>query len=44
MHGERSEGKYDRARQAAIERGEDSPYRKIDMTPFQEDWPPPWMN
>jgi N-sulfoglucosamine sulfohydrolase len=28
---------------AARAKGEDPPYNRIDMTPFQEDWPPPWM-
>ncbi len=28
---------------AARAKGEDTPYNRIDMTAFREDWPPPWM-
>jgi N-sulfoglucosamine sulfohydrolase len=27
----------------AAAKGEEAPYNKIDMIPFQEDWPPSWM-
>jgi N-sulfoglucosamine sulfohydrolase len=32
------------AASTAREKGEEAPYNKIDMTAFQEDWPPPWMS
>lgn len=31
------------ATKEAEARGEEPPYNRIDMTAFQEDWPPPWM-
>ena len=33
----------DKASDEARAKGEDPPHNRIDMTAFQEDWPPPWM-
>jgi len=43
-HTEAHRGAHRKAAETARSKGLEPPYNRIDMAPFQEDWPPPWIN